>query len=55
MFDVVAKVVALVGRNGVVQDVTVREETKDAVKVRANVQVSTDDYRQVDYTINKPQ
>lgn len=54
MFDVLAKVVELVGRNGAVQDIIIKEETKDVIKARANIQVATDDYREVDYTINKP-
>jgi len=47
------KVVAIVGRNGVVTEVTKKSETLNKVKVEATIQVASDDYRKQTYEINK--
>lgn len=52
-----SKVVAIVGRNGVVTEVTKKSETPNSTKVEATIQVASDDYRKQTYEIkkNKPE
>lgn len=51
--DIFKKVVAIVGRNGVVTEVVKKSETATKIKVEATVQVASDDYRTTTYDINK--